>query len=192
MVYLIKKLPRGKSFVGLNEIFLELWSNKALPSCHHSMGTSEPPLPCLSLSSCQAQSCAEPGPALMVICPSCQLSTAWERGLCIQQSQSSACHWSPPFRDDCGTIYASYKVLRSLTQLMENLWPRLTSNPQPPNLETVSGARSTVWPFWGRPFAESNSILIRPKQNWRNTWLHNLQLQMLIYIWGVLYPENVL
>lgn len=127
-----KKLPWGKSFVGLNEIFLELWSNNTLPSCHHCMDTSKPPLLCsLKLLQgtevCRAR--ASPYDQI-IICPGRQSNTAWEHELCIQQNQTSACHWSPPFGDGCGSIYVSYNVVRSLTQHMENLWSRLTSNPQ--------------------------------------------------------------
>lgn len=180
MVYLIKKLPWGKTFVGSNEIFLEFWSSKSLPGCHHSMGAPEEPLPCLSLSSCQARSVQSQRQPLWSAANPAQPGNVHPAG------QSPAHHCSPPFREACGIIYVFYKALRSLTQHMENLWPRLTSNPPAPNLETVlktvPDARNTLWLFWGRPFAESNSIWIRPKQNWRDTWLHRLLLQMLIHI----------
>lgn len=164
--------------MGLNEIFLELWSIKALPSCHQSMGTSEPPFLCFSLSSCRAQSSAEPEPAHLITCSGCQSNTAWEHGLCIQQNQSSACPCSLPSGNGCGSIYVSYEVVRSLTQHMENPWPRFLKpdiKSRTPLLrkwvhqQAAQSDRSTAWLFWGRPFAESNLILIGPKWNWRGT-----------------------
>lgn len=156
-----KKLSWGKSFVGLNEIFLELWSNKALPSCHHSMGTFELPLLCLwapaRLGGLQSH---------MISCAGQESSTAWECAVCTQQHQSSACHSSPALRDACGSVYVSHKVLRPLTQHMEKLWPRLTPDPQPLTRRlgvsaTCSKGQKHCLALLGRAFAESNSIFIQ-------------------------------
>lgn len=51
--------------------------------------------------------------------------------------------------------------------------------------QAIQSGRSIVCPFWWRPFAESNSMLMGPKGNWRGTWLHSLVFKMLIYISGV-------
>lgn len=147
MVYLIKNYPEAKVLWGRMKYFwncdpiipylaaITAWTHLNHPFsvlCKLLQGTEV----------CRAR--ASPYDQI-IICPGRQSNTAWEHELCIQQNQTSACHWSLPFGDGCGSINVSCNVVRSVTQHMETLWSRLTSNPQPLTQRVSVLARSSKW-----------------------------------------------
>lgn len=113
-------------------------------------------------------------------------STDWEHELCTNQKQSSTCQRSSHLLLEITVIACSidvsYKVVRALTQHMENLASRLRSNPQTPYPLSAPASRlfrvtEALLSLLVKTLAENNSMLIGPKQN----WLHSILLKTLIY-----------